>query len=446
MLNFENISQNKQNMLLEFSVGNFLSFKNTQTINLVASSISDYKETNIIESDRHKLLKGAIIYGANASGKSNFIRAMSTMRRVVMFSVEQSSTTQLDITPFLLNTETENSPSKFEILFEINEIRYRYGFELTNKEIVGEWLFEAKKKVEKFLFIREGDGIEIASKFKEGKNLEEKTRNNALFLSVVDQFNGSIAKSILNWFKNFIVISGLSHEDYELGTIRMLQKPKFHKPLLDFYKKLGLGFEGIKIIKQEFDPRDLPDDAPKSLLKLLVKDMEGAFRFGIKTIHKKYDKKNKPIENVEFDMRSQESSGTNKVFNISGAIFDVLEDGGVLVVDELDASLHPLLSLTISRLFNSNKENRNNAQLIFATHDTNLLDNKYGKFRRDQVYFIEKDKFGASYLYSLIEYREEDGSKVRKDRSFESDYIQGRYGAIPFIGDISKIMNEWQEK
>ena len=193
-----------------------------QTLNLVATSISDYKDTNLISAERHSLLKGAVIYGANASGKSNFIRAMSTMRRIVMFSIEQSSTSSLEVTPFLLSTETEDKPSMFEILFEIKKVRYRYGFEVTNKLIKREWLFEAAKKVEKLLFLREKNEIEISSKFKEGKNLEEKTRANALFLSVVDQFNGPTAKKVMNWFKNFIVISGLSHEDYELGTILSL--------------------------------------------------------------------------------------------------------------------------------------------------------------------------------------------------------------------------------
>jgi AAA15 family ATPase/GTPase len=431
-------------MLLEFSVGNYLSFREKKTLNLVASSISDYKETNIVTSERHTLLKGVVIYGANASGKSNFIRAMSTMKRIVMLSFSQSSTKSLDVTPFLLNSETEKSPSHFEILFEILGIRYRYGFEVTNKEIVAEWLYESKKNAEKLLFIRQGDGIEVTSTYKEGQNLEGKTRNNALFLSVVDQFNGVVAKRIMKWFNNFTAISGLTHENYEMVTFKMLDNKNTAKPLGDFYDKLDLGFDGLSINKEKFNPKSIPDDTPESLVKLLIKDLEGAFRFKIKTLHKKYDKDNKNVGNVEFDMRSQESAGTNKVFNISGPIFDVLQDGGVLVIDELDSSLHPLLTLAITRLFNSEKENTKNAQLIFTTHDTNLF--SYGKYRRDQIYFIEKDKYGASDLYSLVEYREEDGSKVRKDRSFESDYIQGRYGAIPFIGDISKIVKEWQGK
>ena len=431
-------------MLLEFSVGNYLSFREKKTLNLVASSISDHKETNIVTSERHTLLKGAIIYGANASGKSNFIRAMSTMKRIVMLSFGQSSTKSLDVTPFLLNTETEKSPSHFEILFEILGIRYRYGFEVTDKEIVEEWLYESKKNAEKLLFIRQGNGIEVASLYKEGQNLEDKTRNNALFLSVVDQFNGVIAKRIMKWFNNFIAISGLIHENYEMVTFKMLDNKHTIKPLGDFYDKLDFGFDGLRIYKEKFDPKSIPEDTPESLIKLMIKDLEGAYRFNIKTLHKKFDKKNKAVGEVEFDMRSQESAGTNKVFNISGPIFDVLQYGGVLVIDELDSSLHPLLTLAITRLFNSEKENTNNSQLIFTTHDTNLF--SYGKYRRDQIYFIEKDKYGASDLYSLVEYREADGSKVRKDRSFESDYIQGRYGAIPYIGDISKTLKEWPGK
>ena len=431
-------------MLLEFSVGNFLSFKEIKTLNLVASSISDFKETNIINSERHTLLKGAVIYGANSSGKSNFIRAMSTMRRIVIHSFSQSSTKQLSITPFLLNSETADKPSYFETLFEIAGIRYRYGFEVSNNEIVGEWLYELKKKAEKLLFIRQGDGIEVGKSYKEGENLEEKTRNNALFLSVVDQFNGPIAKRIMKWFTNFITISGLSHEDYELVTFKLLGKPKLANTLADFYEKLDLGFSKISVDKKIFDPKDIEEGTPEAIVKLMIKDLEGAFKFNIKTSHKKFDDKNNYIGDVEFDMRSQESSGTNKIFNISGPIFDVLQKGGVLVIDELDSSLHPILTLAITKLFNSEKENYNNAQLIFTTHDTNLI--SYGNYRRDQIYLIEKDKYGASDLYSLVEYREDDGSKVRKDASFESDYIQGRYGAIPYIGDISKTIKEWQEK
>ena len=213
-------------MLLEFSVGNYLSFREKKTLNLVASSISDHKETNIVTSERHTLLKGAVIYGANASGKSNFIKAMSTMRRLVLQSFEQSSADELDVIPFLLNVETENTPSSFEAVFLIDNVRYRYGFEVDNRTVHAEWLFEAPKQAEKPLFIREDDGIEVMKGFPEGKDLEGRTRDNALFLAVIDQFNGKVAKKIMKWFNNFITISGLSHEGYKAVTFGMLENKK----------------------------------------------------------------------------------------------------------------------------------------------------------------------------------------------------------------------------
>lgn len=430
---FEKISHKDKKMLVEFSVGNFLSFKTKTILSLAATSIKEHVDTNIFSAERLDLLKGAVIYGANTSGKSNFIRAMSTMRRLVLQSFEQSSIDELDIIPFLLNTDTEKSPSFFETVFIIDNIRYRYGFEVDDKQIHAEWLFEAPKNAEKPLFIRESDGIEVMKGFPEGKDLEERTRENALFLAVADQFNGKIAKKIMQWFNNFITISGLSHERYKAVTFDMLENEQTNSKLLNFYKKLDLGFDDITIGKKPFDPKELPKDMPENLVKQLVTDFEGAFKIDIKTIHKKYDSKGKYVGNVEFDMRSQESSGTNKLFNISGPVFDVLNDGGVLVVDELEASLHSLLTLAITKLFNSKEFNRNNAQLIFATHDTNLL--YYGNYRRDQIYFIEKDKYGSSGIYSLVEYKEE-GKTVRKDRSFEKDYMEGRYGGIPFIGNL----------
>lgn len=430
-------------MLLEFSVGNYLSFREKVTLSLLATNIKEHVETNLFSTERYDLLKGAVIYGANASGKSNMVKAMSTMRRLVLQSFEQTSADDLDIIPFLLHTDSEKKPSFFETVFLIDHIRYRYGFEVDNKGICSEWLFEAVKNKEKPLFIREDDGIEVMKRFPEGKDLEGRTRNNALFLAVVDQFNGKISKKIMYWFNHFISISGLSHEGYKGVTFGMLEDKHTRHILLDFYKKLDFGFDEISISRKQFDPRELPRDVPEVLIKQLVTDLEGAFKIDIKTIHKKYDHDHNVVGNVEFDMRSQESSGTNKLFNISGPIFDVLNVGGVLVVDELDASLHPLLTLAVTKLFNSSTFNKNNAQLIFATHDTNLL--HYGQYRRDQIYFIEKDQFGASDMYSLVEYKE-GGKTVRKDRSFEKDYIEGRYGAIPYIGNLSNIVTEWQGK
>lgn len=431
-------------MLLEFRVKNFLSIKDEIRLDLRASSITDFGETNLISTERYKILKSAVIYGANSSGKSNLLKAMSTMRRIVFQSFEKSSTSDLNIEPFLLDTVSENEPSLFEVTFLLNSLKYRYGFELTNSEIKSEWLFEAKINAEKYLFVRENDGIDVNPNYKEAKDLEEKTRDNALFLAVIDQFNGKLAGQIMMWFNNFITISGLSHEKYKAVTFQLLEKKESKQLLQSFYNDLDLGFDNLEIKKKDFNTNDIPDNMPEYIVKQLISDLEGKKIVDVKTLHKKRNPLDNSFTDVEFDMRSQESSGTNKVFNISGPIFDVLTDGGILVIDELDASLHPLLTLSITHLFNSTEHNPNNAQLIFSTHDTNLF--SYGKFRRDQIYFIEKDYNFSSTLYSLVEYKGDGGISIRKDRMFEKDYIQGRYGAIPFIGNVSNTIKEWLEK
>jgi AAA15 family ATPase/GTPase len=298
-------------MLLEFSVENFLSFKNKKTLDLSATAVKQYADRNLITLERYQLLRGAVIYGANASGKSNLIKAMSTMRRLVLQSFEKSSTAELNITPFLLNPENEQKPSSFEVLFLLDGIRYRYGFEVDNSAIRSEWLFEAKKQTEKPLFIRENDGIDVTRNFPEGKDLEEKTRNNALFLAVADQFNGRKAKAIMNWFNNLVTISGLSHERYTGITFSLLEKKKTKPALQAFFNNADIGFDSLKLDKKEFDATRLPNDMPESVMQEISMKLQG------QTV--------------------------------------------VLVVDELDASLHPLLTLAITKLFNSKGHNPRNA-------------------------------------------------------------------------------------
>ena len=430
-------------MLIEFSVGNFLSIKDRQTLRMDASSISEYKD-QLIDAGRYQLLRSAVIYGANASGKSNVLKAMGTMRNIVTASATQPSTAGIVVEPFLLNTETENAPSYFEVLFLLNGIRYRYGFEVDKKVVRSEWLFEARQKKEKSLFLREGDSIDVLAGFTEGKGLKSKTRDNALFLAVCDQFNGETAGLLMRWFTNFNTVSGLTHERLRGITFNLLDKEDHSQKLQQFYRQLNLGFNRLTLTKEPFSVDFLPKNIPDEVRRQLVDKLTGEMMAGAVTQHTKYDTNGIVVDEVNFDLNEQESSGTNKLFDLSGLVFDTLQDGGVLIVDELDAKLHPLMTQAIIRLFNDPTLNPNNAQLIFATHDTNLL--TYGGFRRDQIYFTEKDQYGATCLYSLVEYQEENGDKVRKDRSYEKDYIQGRYGAIPFIGDLSKLAPAWHEK
>jgi len=399
-------------MLIEFTVGNFLSFKEKKTLSLEASSIKDNPE-NIIEIGRYKLLRSVVLYGANSSGKSNFIKGITRMSEMVRHSAKESSTSEIDVVPFLMNSETDNKPSYFEILFLIEETRYRYGFEANKKIIYSEWLFECKANKETLLFIRDKDSIEIGLEFDEGKGIEEKTRDNALFLSVCDQFNGAVSKKIIAWFNKQHIFSGLHHEIKKNLTSTFLRDKGLKLWIKDFLIPLSLGFNDLGLIEFE-----------KGVNQVV-------------TYHNKYDKEGNVIDELALDLVKQESSGTNKLYDMAGTLVYGLKLGTLTVIDELDAKLHPLLTMAIVKLFHSSG---NNAQLIFATHDTNLLN--YGCFRRDQIYFTEKNRLEETDIYSLVEYRTPDGRKIRNDNSFEKDYIAGRYGAIPYVGDFSKLMND----
>ena len=419
-------------MIVQFTVGNFLSFNAKQVLNLEAKGISELK-TNICTFKAEKILRSMVIYGANSSGKSNLIKAMERMREVVLSSVRLNDSDELEYSPFLLSIETDSLPTFFEIIFWKESIRYRYGFEYNLRQIENEWLFAGKsEKSEKTLFIRIIEGIAVDAKYKEGVGIESKTNNNRLFVSLVAQLGGPISKQILEFFKNYNVLSGLDHNDYKGFTTRMLHKNlNGCEESLELYQKLKLGFQDIKAIESDFNLSEIPENLTDELRLKLVKDLTGKRNISLKTVHNKYDKKGEIVDFVLFDKLKNESEGTNKIIDLSGPIFDTLKFGKALIIDELDAKLHPLITMRIVELFNSPISNTKNAQLIFATHDTNLLGEEL--FRRDQIWFTEKDEHEQTELYSLYDFNLPDGSKVRNDSNLEKNYIRGRYGAIPFI-------------
>lgn len=408
-------------MLIEFTVGNHLSFKDKKTLSLEASSIKEF-EQNTFKAGNYDLLKSIAIYGANSSGKSNLLKSLATMKNIVKSSAQMSSSDKINVKPFLLNTATENEPSYFEILMLIDKVRYRYGFEIDEDIIHSEWLFECKSKTERILFLRDREKIEITKDFPEGTGIEDRTRENALFLSSVDQWNGEISKKIMSWFSGQVYsISGLMHEGRRPVTLQLSRSSTYKSQFDGFLTQFNLGFNEFKV-----DPQKNDKDQTE-----------------ISTLHNKYEVDGSISSTYWFDLVTQESSGTNKIFDLAGYFMAGLLLGKSIIIDELDAKLHPLLTMSIVRLFNSPEHNPKNGQLIFATHDTNLLN--HGCLRRDQIYFTEKNQFEETDLYSLVEYKNGNGEKIRNDRSFEKDYINGRYGAIPFIGDFSNLMKNGQD-
>lgn len=429
-------------MLIEFSVGNYRSFRDVVTFSMVAAKLRSRPEAldknNVFSvPGQPDLLTSAAIYGANASGKSNLVAAIRFMRKFVLDSPRETSATgAIPVESFLLNAATENQPSHFEIVFVMDNKRYRYGFEVTKERVTAEWLFYVPSSREAKLFERTLDEVELGEKFKEGKDISHRTRPNALFLSIVAQFNGKIAQEIIAWFKTLKLASGLEDFGMKIFTIKSYLDGEFREDIIKLIRQLDLGIDNLLIEKLENNAtgRPLPDGLPDELKNALtiLRQHGDAERFGVQSVHGQYNQEGQLTGQKLFDFVEQESEGTQKLFALAGPVIAALRGGHVFVIDELDARLHPLLTCEIVRLFNDKQTNPHHAQLIFTTHDTNLLGSDL--FRRDQIWFVEKDQQGATDLYSLAEF------KVRNDASYERDYIKGRYGAIPLLGNFRTIV------
>lgn len=402
-------------MLVEFSVGNYRSFKDTVTLSMVAANISSkpkaLDEQNIftIGSDV-KLLTSAAVYGANASGKSNLIAALRFMRQLVLGS----------------SRDTQN------------------GFEVNTHQVVAEGLYRLGSSRESVLFRRDAQTINVNTRnFREGKGLEARTRPNALFLSVVAQFNGAIATKILTWFRLLGINTGVNDPGELFLAYHGFENSSHRQAIEQLIKRLDVGIESFAM---ERVPASLPEDLPTEVAQLfeaLTSSETPLETIEVKTAHRRYDAKGRAEDTVVFDLQEHESTGTQRLFALAHPLIHALREGRVLVIDELDARIHPNLVIELVRLFNSSETNPRHAQLIFTTHNTNLLSARL--FRRDQIWFVEKSRQGASELYSLVEYRI-DRKVVRNDASFEKDYIAGRYGAIPFIGDLSEFLGTGVEQ
>ena len=450
-------------MLIEFSVSNYLSIKDAITLSMLASNPVKELEgendglNNVFHDNKNKYLKTAVIYGANGSGKSNLLSAIHFFRQFILSSSnDRQANDEIKVIPFLLSSETENKPSSFEMIFVINSIRFRYGFEANKQVVSSEWLFGmdiVNSNKESAYFIRKFQEINPNNKnFKEGKGLENKTRANALFLSTVAQLNGEVATKVQSWFRNDLnIISGLSDSTLFYTIEKFLENATFKRKIIDFVKLIDLGIEDIQIKEEIFSnlmSKIVPErknEKIASLLDELQKELSNKNKkpaetkeIIINSYHKKYNK-NKLGDDIalSFDL---ESAGTQKLFSLLGPWFETIQKGEILIVDELDARLHTKLTIELLKLFQS-KINNKNAQLIFASHDTNLLRNDL--FRRDQIWFTEKNKNGATDLYSLVEYKINQATAVRNDASYEKDYLIGKYGAIPYFGDINKFINEF---
>lgn len=416
-------------MLVEFRVKNFRSLRDNQVLSLVASS-SDKTllDTHAVATGQKAaphLLKSAVVYGANASGKSNLIKALQFMQGVVMQSAGMQPGQTFDmLQPFKLDAINASQPTEFEITFILDGVRYQYGFAMTSQRIVSERLLVYKAFKPQHWFERHYDEASgkdvyefVGTGLKGAKTTwENATRPNALFLSIAVQLNSESLRPVFDWFANRLVIFNELSQLTPDFSVQMLKQAEQRKAICDFLRAADISITDIKVETKQTKGHRIRFDLATGWRE------EGQTEQEVDEL-----KFHHATENGEavFDL-ADESAGTRNLLTFAGPVLDILRHGRVLVVDELDNSLHTLLVQELVHLFHRPEANTGGAQLIFTTHDTSLL-NAYGLFRRDQVWFVEKKQDQSSELFALLEF------SPRKGEAIERGYLQGRYGAVPLL-------------
>lgn len=417
-------------MLIEFRVKNFRSLRGEQALSLVASKdktllASNTQETGIKAAPT--LLRSAVVYGANASGKSNLIKALQYMRGVVTESATVIQPGQtFSVQPFRLDAGSADKPTEFEITFIVDRVRYQYGFAMTSQRIVSEHLlvykaFKPQRWFERHFDTETGKEVfEFGSGLKGPKNVwEGATRANSLFLSMAVQLNSEQLRPVFDWFANRLVIFNEASPLAPQLSMQMLKLDGKRKEICDFLKAADISIADIDLVTRKIVGHGIKIDLATGNREAgPVENEVNELKFHHVTENGK----------AVFDL-NDESSGTRNLLFLTGPVLDILNKGLTLVIDELDTSLHTLLVRELVRLFHRPEVNTGGAQLIFTTHDTSLLD-AYGLFRRDQVWFVEKKKDQSSGLYSLVEF------SPRKNEALERGYLQGRYGSVPLLGHL----------
>ena len=421
-------------MLLRFGVSNHLSIRDFQELSFVASSLKDRDEGLIpcTAAPKGMVVPAAVIYGANASGKSNLMDAMKTMKQMVSFSQTQGEPGGgVSRQSFNLDTACSGEPSRFEIDFIIDSVRHYYGFEASDDAFESEWLYDFPGSRRRTLFEREGGEFHFGRGLK-GRNavIADLTRPNSLYLSAAAQNKHERLSRVFGYFRS---IHGVYAADFPGAVVsRRLAEKEPDDRVIKFLGRIGTGIVGYQRKETE-----TPEE-----IKTLHQEIYAVIRKKLKdTVRFESDADNKQVA-IELAHRSRdgeqiyleldsESTGTRRLLVMLGFAFQALDEGTLLFVDEIDASLHTQAAEAVLRLFCSSETNPKGAQIVATTHDTNLMGSSV--LRRDQLWFTEKDVDGATRLYPLTDIR------TRKGDDIEKGYLQGRYGAVPFDDPLSDL-------
>ena len=419
-------------MLVEFRLRNFRSYAAEKRLSLVAGTGTELPDNRMTIQGfaSFPLLRSAAIYGANASGKSNLIQAFNFFQYLVL----QSSETRLEghgipVQPFMLDLKLAKKPSEFEITFLLDGVRHQYGFIVSPERVFEEWLTVYPKGKPQEWFHRvvgasgksewsfsrthmRGDKIQLA----------DRTRANALFLSVAAQWNHPQIKTIYAWFQHQIRVLPRQISTMADTRKQLFTDAKFCHWTAEILRAADIGISGLAAKRREVNLKDLglPSEISADMRDYLTRELLKELTVDVRIRRRVPDSG----AEIEWDLR-HESDGTQRMLELLGPIWDILQKGSVLIMDELDTSLHAFITRALVRLFNNPETNPKGAQLVFTTHDTSLLDLTI--FRRDQIWFTDKDKSGASELYSLQDY------SPRKGEAIQKGYLLGRYGAVPMI-------------
>ncbi len=442
-------------MLVELRVKNFKSYKDEQVFSMVAAGVKDDSlPDNLIKVElprdgKLNLVSAAAIYGPNASGKSNLIDAIKFIENMVVgFSDKRPMRRKLGIPiePFVLSKETENAPSEFEIIFIQEKVRYQYGFIVDRQKVHEEWLLaypegSPQRWFERKIVDPHAEKPEYEWYFprnhkKKRNDIKDKTRPDNLFLPVAFEFNDEPLTVVYNWFQEklvYLFVDDLSEEldanknekvPYSIKSIHLVDNDVSAKErIANLLRQADLGIADLELETVDFSADQLPSTLPDEMRERLTTMLADSKQVIINLLHFTDD----PNTFKPFRL-DRESLGTQRLFYTSGWLLDTLENGHVLFVDELDASLHPLLVKKLIELFGNPYVNSKGAQLIFNTHDATLLDN--GLLRRDQFWLVEKQRNGASCIFPLSDFR------PRTGEALEKNYLEGRYGATPVIGNL----------
>lgn len=424
-------TSNEPSVLLSFRARNVRSFRDDFELSMLATALSEKDVRRSVPwregGTPIDVLPVAAIFGANASGKTNVLRAMHDMRMLVLQSFRQAPTADMRQVPFRLDPARAKKPSRFEIEIVLEGVRHEYGFEFDRERVIEEWAFRYPHGRAAVLFERRGDEIEFGSAERSrSRAVRELLRPNALFLSTAAHANHPILLKLYEWFsRNLLLAEAASRESRQAFTLQILEGDDNDESVLELLRAADLGITGAR--KYEID------DETRERLSRVARILAG-----------EEEEEGPPLEplleslmllehqgaggDVEFGT-NEESLGTLVWFGLVGPVVDALARGAVFLADELDASLHPALVTQLVRLFQDEETNPNRAQLIFNTHDVTLLGDTTGDriLGRDQIWFTEKENEGATRLYSLTDL------DPRKDEAIAKRYLAGRYGATPIL-------------